>query len=42
VRELLATLSEETVALLEIAHELGDEPKQVAEKSAATWTQLQL
>jgi len=38
----VAALPAETVALLEIAHELGDEPKQVAEKSAATWTQLQL
>ena len=41
LKQPLASLPVETVALLEIAHELGDDPKQVAERAAATWGQLQ-
>jgi hypothetical protein len=36
-RALLASLPAETVALLEIAHELGEDPKQVAEQARAAW-----
>ena len=32
-----AALPAETVALLEIAHELGDDPKQVAEMARIAW-----
>ena len=41
-RTLLASLPAETVALLEIAHELGEDPKQVAEQARIVWERVGL
>jgi sugar phosphate isomerase/epimerase len=41
-RALLATLPAETVALLEIAHELGEDAKQVAEQARIVWERVGL
>jgi sugar phosphate isomerase/epimerase len=37
LKQSLAALPAETIALLEIAHELGEDPKQVAEQARAAW-----
>ena len=42
VRELMASFPAETVAMLELAHELGDDPAQVAAKAASVWPLLQV
>jgi sugar phosphate isomerase/epimerase len=41
-RELMASLPAETLAMLELAHELGDDPAKVTAQAAGVWQQMGL